>query len=145
MVTVSDFKADSHASKYLSAFPPGLLEHILELVYEVDSHGGFPRVQRMKDAELHFDLPAFAGLIKDLESDPLVSAFFAARTVKDSQHFRQAMGVLVKLIMENEGWATTGTKGHLGRRTSSYKPGGPYNSSRSLSKFFTQSERYICP
>jgi len=74
------------------------------------------RQDRLEMAEVHFDMPALAGILKELEAEPFVRDYFARRTPQATLRTKQALGVLVKLHMEARGWRTTGIKGPLGRR-----------------------------
>ena len=140
--TISDWNDDSHASKYTSAFPEGMLEKIIDWIYDDLDTSTFPRIERMKTAETDFGLPALGGITKELEVLSFIEEYFKTHTVDESRRFRQGIGVLVKCIMETAGWEKLGKKGRLGRRNTSIKPGKPYNTSRSFSKYFTQAERY---
>lgn len=100
------------------------------------------RQARLEMAEEHFDMPALAGVLRELEAEPFVRNYFAHRTPRQTLRVKQALGVLVRLHMEARGWHTTGIKGALGRRDSEYKESGPHNSSRSFSRFILSAERY---
>jgi len=149
MISLSDWNAHSHASRYTASFPSGMLSWLIDWFYAdpiTTSTGSvplYPRIERMKLAELHFDLPALGGAIKELEGETRIDSYFQSKTVEDSTRFRQGVGVLVMLIMLDEGWEKAGKKGNLGRRDPNAKKGKQYNTSRSLSKWFSQSERYV--
>lgn len=93
-----------------------------------------PRRQlRLLDAETHHRRPALAGVVRELEAHPAFGVI-ARLNREQTQRHRQAIGVIVKLIMEGHGWRKTGAKGFLGGT----RPGG-------LSKFFGTAERYLPP
>jgi len=99
------------------------------------------RQQRMEDAEIHHDRAPLAGVVRELESEPAVGQFFATLQRRRSTRLRQAIGVLVRMIMERRGWRTTGKKGSLGVRGS---PGSrtPYHNTGGLALWFIRAERY---
>lgn len=103
------------------------------------------RQKRMEDSETHHDRPALAGVIKELEQHPAFKIFFAGTDSHKTVRARQAIGVLVRIIMERLGWETTGIKGSLGQRKK-VEPGtttpGGYINEHGLSKWFTKAERY---
>jgi hypothetical protein len=57
-----------------------------------------------------------AGVVRELEAQPAIDQFFADVHVRRKTRFRQAIGVLVRIIMERRGWQKTGRKGSLGAR-----------------------------
>jgi len=103
------------------------------------------RQQRMLESELHHDRPALAGVVKELEALPAVQAFLANYDGHTTTRFRQAVGVVVRIVMEKHGWRTTGRKGSLGTRKA-VAPGtttpGAYRNSGGLATWFTRAERY---
>jgi hypothetical protein len=102
------------------------------------------RQERMLLAERHFDMPAIAGILKELESETMIRDYFDARDTKTTQRLRQAFGLLVKMHMIARGWKTTGKKGALGRRLTNRTSniGGGYNTPRSFSRYVVSAERY---
>ncbi|MCY2926890.1 MAG: hypothetical protein NT031_15940 [Planctomycetota bacterium] len=91
------------------------------------------RQLRLQEAEMHHRRPALAGVVRELETHPAFQAVIRLKK-DDTWRHRQAIGVIVKLIMEGHGWRRTGVKGFLGGT----RPGG-------LSKFFRTAERYLPP
>jgi len=103
------------------------------------------RQRRMIESELHHNRPALAGIIKELEAQPNVDAFFKNYDAHTTTRFRQAVGVSVKIVMMNNGWKTTGRKGSLGTRakvSSGTTTPGAYHNNGGLSVWFTRAERY---
>lgn len=96
---------------------------------------------RMEDAEVHHDRPPLAGVIREFESQPVIEQFLSKANNKRNTRFRQAVGVLVRMIMEARGWRKTGRKGSLGVRTSPTKGQAAHNSG-GLSFWFIRAERY---
>ena len=76
------------------------------------------RQRRMEESELHHDRSPLAGVVRELESQPNIDQFLAGAHVRRNTRFRQAIGVLVRMIMERRGWRKTGRKGSLGVRAS---------------------------
>ncbi len=100
------------------------------------------RQERLEVAERHFDMPALAGILRELESEQFAQDYFKHRTPKETHRLNQAMGVLVRLHMEARGWSTTGIKGPLGRRSDKPSIQCGHNTDRSFSKYFLSAERY---
>jgi len=99
------------------------------------------RQQRMEDSEVHHDRAALAGVVRELEALPGLDRYLAsAAERRRAARLRQAIGVLVRMIMERRGWRTTGKKGSLGVR-------GPdaqavRHNTGGLSLWFLRAERY---
>lgn len=102
------------------------------------------RQQRMEDSEIHHDRAALAGVVRELESLPEVKGFLSGVHAKRSMRFRQAIGVLVRIIMEGRGWTKTGRKGSLGVRAPG-KPNTPAHNTGGLAFWFVRAERYQSP
>ncbi len=106
------------------------------------------RQRRMIESEEHHDRPALAGVICELESSTDVHNFFLGHDGHTTTRFRQAVGVAVRIVMENHGWCTTGRKGSLGVRTNvtprTTTP-GDYHNTGGLALWFTRAERYERP
>tara|TARA_R100000750_G_C2337811_1_gene92833 strand:- start:508 stop:1089 length:582 start_codon:yes stop_codon:yes gene_type:complete len=99
------------------------------------------RQNRMDDSELHHDRAPLAGVVRELESLPEVDQFLSAVHSKKTTRFRQAVGVLVRMIMENRGWEKTGRKGSLGVR-SPRQSRTPAHNTGGLAFWFVRAERY---
>lgn len=103
------------------------------------------RQQRMLDSERDHDRPALAGVVKELEARPAFKDYLSQRDAHKTRRGRQAIGVIVRMIMEGLGWHKTGRKGSLGTRER-VKPGtrtpGAYKNKSGVSKWFTRSEHY---
>ena len=103
--------------------------------------GDLGRQQRMEDAEIHHDRAPLAGVVRDLESQPAIHEYFSEVHARKTQRLRQAIGVLVRMIMERRGWKKTGRKGSLGVRAES-SPQLPAHNTGGLSLWFVRAERY---
>lgn len=99
------------------------------------------RQKRMEDAEIHHDRPALAGVIRELESLPAVNQYLSEVHTHDSNRFRQAIGVLVGIIMEQRGWRKTGRKGSLGVRAEA-QAARPRHNTGGLALWFVRAERF---
>jgi hypothetical protein len=104
------------------------------------------RQRRMEESEIHHDRPALAGVVRELEAQPAIERFLASpKHPHQTKRLRQAVGVVVRMIMERRGWRKTGKKGSLGVRTSlaahATTP-GVYHNTGGLAFWFLRAERY---
>lgn len=140
-VTSSDFLGDSHGRRYadVANADPQLFAEVISFFDDEHRH------QRLIDAEVHHDRPALSGVVAELEHQPWFEAHMMSTDAHKTQRLRQAIGVLVRLIMENYGFGTTGRKGLLGRREK-VAPGtttpGAYHNTSGISLWFGSAERY---
>jgi len=103
------------------------------------------RQRRMEEAEIHHDRPALSGVVRELEGQPAVDRFLAAAEPRRTKRLRQAVGVLVRIIMEQRGWKKTGKKGSMGVRAQvarGTKTPGAYHNTGGLAFWFLRAERY---
>jgi len=140
-LTMQEFLADKQGSRFIDVVEDPRLdfEEVLDFFSES------VRQTRMEDSEKHHDRPALAGVVRELENtEPFVS-FFRRYDGHTTRRVRQAIGVVVRMLMEKRGWRKTGRKGSLGQRASvrphTTTPGAYHNTS-GLSWWFTRSERY---
>lgn len=103
------------------------------------------RQRRMEESELHHNRPPLAGVVRELESQSDVDRFLASQHPRRTKRLRQAVGVVVRIIMERRGWRKTGKKGSLGvrevREIHTTKPGA-YHNTGGLAFWFLRAERY---
>lgn len=99
------------------------------------------RQRRMEESELHHDRAPMAGVVRELESLPAVDRFLKGVHARRTMRFRQAVGVLVRMIMEARGWQKTGRKGSLGVRAAG-AANTPAHNSGGLAFWFLRAERY---
>ncbi len=100
------------------------------------------RQRRMQESEIHHDRAPLAGVVRELESQPSIDRLLSSKNPRRSQRLRQAVGVIVRMIMEKSGWKKTGRKGSLGVRTSApQKP--PFHNTGGLAFWFLRAERYV--
>ena len=99
------------------------------------------RVRRMMESELHHNRPALAGVIIEFEELDVISTFFENQNPRDTIRFRQAVGIMVRIVMLDHGWEKTGVKGSMGTRGPATGESRGMNSG-GLSKWFSRTERY---
>ena len=136
-VTRADFLEDRQGKTFAdvvndSAQP---FAEVLEFFNDAD------RQQRMEDAEIHHDRSPLAGVVRELECQPAIDKFLAAAHTRRNTRFRQAIGVLVRMIMERRGWRKTGRKGSLGVRAAGAAQ-TPAHNTGGLAFWFVRAERY---
>jgi hypothetical protein len=110
--------------------------------------GDAGRQRRMEESEIHHDRPPLAGVVREFEALPSINAFFSSQHARRANRLRQAVGVVVRIIMERRGWKKTGRKGSLGFRRRIEKgtetPGAHHNTG-GLALWFLRAERYEPP
>ena len=99
------------------------------------------RQLRMEDSELHHDRPPLSGVVREFESQPAIDRYLAGRHTKGSKRLRQAVGVIVRMIMQCRGWRKTGRKGSLGVRATRDRS-APNHNTGGLAFWFIRAERY---
>ncbi len=140
-VTRDDFVSDRQGRTFADVWddPQQPFDELLEFLNDES------RQRRMEEAETHHDRPALAGIVRELESQSAIDAFLGSAHPRLTKRFRQAVGVLVRIIMEARGWKKTGRKGSMGvrarvgRRTES---AGAYHNTGGLAFWFLRAERY---
>lgn len=101
------------------------------------------RQRRMEESEIHHDRAPMAGVVRELESLRAINHFLSTQQARRNLRLRQAIGVLVRMIMERRGWRKTGKKGSLGVRSAA-TPGTPRHNTGGLAFWFIRAERYEC-
>lgn len=99
------------------------------------------RQRRMEESELHHDRAPMAGVVRELESLPAINQFLSEVHAQRTQRLRQAIGVLVRMIMQHRGWKKTGKKGSLGVRADAASH-TPAHNTGGLALWFVRAERY---
>ena len=82
-----------------------------------------------------------AGVVRELEAQPSIDHFLSQVHPQRTQRLRQAIGVLVRIVMERQGWKKTGKKGSLGVRAETSKS-TPAHNTGGLAFWFLRAERY---
>lgn len=99
------------------------------------------RQRRMENSEIHHDRPALAGVIREFEAHPVIDRALSEADNQKSKRLRQAVGVVVRMIMLARGWRKTGRKGSLGVRATNNKS-VPSHNTGGLAFWFIRAERY---
>ena len=139
MQLANQFSKDKQGRRYADVLKLDLFQSILTFFDDPD------RQRRMVESELHHDRPALAGVVRELEDREDLNEFLATNPGHITTRFRQAIGVVVRTIMENKGWQKTGRKGSLGVRTKTkdaFPMKGATTNTGGLSVWFTRAERY---
>jgi hypothetical protein len=136
-ITREKFLADRQGRTFADVLAEA--ERPFDLVLRFLSDEG--RQRRMEEAELHHDRPPMAGIVRELEAQEPIEEFLKGLHARRTQRFRQAIGVLVRMIMEQRGWEKTGKKGSLGVRAE-HAEGLPSYNAGGLSLWFVRAERY---
>lgn len=140
-VTRTDFRDDRQGRTFADVL--GDAEQPLDAVLEFFSDAD--RQRRMQEAEIHHDRPPLAGVVRELEAQPAVDEFLRSKHPRRTKRLRQAIGVVVRMIMDRLGWKKTGRKGSLGVRAP-IPPGteapGSYHNKGGLAFWFLRAERY---
>jgi hypothetical protein len=136
-VTRSTFLDDRQGKKFADVVndPEQPFDSVLEFFDDAD------RQRRMEESEIHHDRSPLAGVVRELESQPTIDQFFCGVHARRSTRLRQAIGVLVRIIMEQRGWRKTGKKGSLGVRAAEATR-TPAHNTGGLAFWFIRAERY---
>ena len=136
-VAGADFLEDSQGKTFADVVndPDQPFDCVIEFFEDPD------RQRRMEESELHHDRSPLAGVVRELESQPAIDQFLAGARTRRNTRFRQAIGVLVRIIMERRGWEKTGRKGSLGVRAAGAEQ-TPAHNSGGLAFWFIRAERY---
>ena len=100
------------------------------------------RQRRMEESEIHHDRPPLSGVVRELESYPTIERSLAEIRTQRSKRLRQAVGVVVRMIMQARGWKKTGRKGSLGVRATKNQS-YPSHNTGGLAFWFIRAERYV--
>lgn len=136
-ITQDDFLADPQGRTFVDVVNDPELPFDVALEFFSDPN----RQRRMEESELHHDRAPLAGVVRELEMQSEIDRFLAGAHVRRNTRFRQAIGVLVRIIMERRGWRKTGRKGSLGVRAASTARTAAHNTG-GLAFWFVRAERY---
>ena len=136
-VTRHSFLEDQQGKKFADVVndPVQPFDFVLAFFNDAD------RQRRMEESELHHDRAPLAGVVRELESQTPIDQFLASEHAGRNTRFRQAIGVLVRMIMERRGWRKTGRKGSLGVRITEHAGNSAHNTG-GLAFWFIRAERY---
>ena len=136
-VTRNAFLEDRQGAKFADVVndPGQPFDSVLAFFSDAD------RQRRMEESELHHDRAPLAGIVRELESQPDIDRFLTGVHARRSTRLRQAIGVLVRMVLERRGWQKTGKKGSLGVRAAQ-ATGTPSHNTGGLAFWFIRAERY---
>ncbi|TWT33874.1 hypothetical protein KOR34_37100 [Posidoniimonas corsicana] len=136
-ITSRDFVDDRQGKAFLDVVddPEQRFDTVLECFCDAEWQW------RMEDAEIHHDRAPLAGVVRELESHPKVEAVLSGVHACRTQRLRQAIGVVIRIVMERRGWKKAGRKGSLGVRAQRTK-GEPAHNTGGLAFWFVRAERY---
>ncbi|MCO6046197.1 hypothetical protein NG895_20055 [Aeoliella sp. ICT_H6.2] len=139
-ITLDDFLADRQGRTFADVAndPEQPFEEVLAFFSDPD------RQRRMEESEIHHDRAPLAGVVRELEAQPTIHQFLSNIHARRSQRLRQAIGVVVRIVMEHRGWQKTGKKGSLGVRANR-SPAMPAYNTGGLALWFVRAERYTQP
>lgn len=138
-ITVKDFLADPTGAKFADV----VHDQRSDFQAWLDFFSDETRQIRMEDAEEHHLRPALAGVVRELEENPAFMNYFEKSGEGNTARGRQAIGVIVRMIMVARGWQQSGRKGSLGQRIKSQEEApGPKHNTSGLSKWFSKVEHY---
>ena len=136
-ITRDTFLEDSQGRRFpdVANDPKQPFDAVLEFFNDTN------RQRRMEESEIHHDRPPLCGVVREFESHPAIERFLADTHTQRSKRLRQAVGVVIRMIMQARGWRKTGRKGSLGVRTT--KNGlAPNHNTGGLAFWFIRAERY---
>jgi len=119
--------------------PEQPFDAVLDFFNDVD------RQRRMEESEIHHDRSPLAGVVRELEATPSINEFLLTKHPRRTKRLRQAVGVVVRMVMERRGWRKTGKKGSLGVRATvapRASTPGTYHNTGGLAFWFLRAERY---
>lgn len=117
-----EFLADDQGRRYSDVSQLPGFEHVLAFFDDADRH------RRMIESERHHKRPPLAGVVRELERDKTIEQFYSSLSPKKAVGFRQAIGVIVRIVMAKHEWFRFGTR---------------RGSLVGLSKWFGRTERYF--
>lgn len=102
-----DFRADRQGRRYSDLSKNPAFDLVLSFFDDPD------RQRRMIESEQHHLRPPLAGVVRELEVDVVILLVYFGLSPKQAVRFRQAIGVVVRLVMHKHGWHSAGTRGSL--------------------------------
>jgi hypothetical protein len=122
-MNLQQFLADEQGKTYTDVVKDKRFD--LDLIFRFLSDP--KRVNRMLMAQEHFLLPPLGGVAVEMETHYAFQTLMEAPK-QTTRRLRQAIGVAVRIIMEQNGWKKTGIKGsmysisHIFRAAEMYQP-----------------------
>jgi hypothetical protein len=141
VVTRQDFLQDRQGRTFADVLndPEQPFDAVLDFFNDED------RQRRVQESETHHDRAPLAGVVRELEAQPAIDDFLSSKHPQRTKRLRQAVGVVVRMIMERLGWKKTGRKGSLGVRAKvapRTPTPGAYHNTGGLAFWFLRAERY---
>jgi hypothetical protein len=99
MIDMATVKADRHAAGYAP-----VLEDNPKATDAFFARLNQPETPTALTVASRLGHPALSGVVEDIEAEPSIAA------VLDVARYRQAVGVVIRLCMDQLGWHTTGKK-----------------------------------
>ena len=136
-ITRDTFLEDNQGRRFSDVVndPDQPFDAVLEFFNDAD------RQRRMEESEIHHDRPPLSGVVRELESNPVIDRYLTDAHTQQSKRLRQAIGVVIRMIMQARGWRKTGRKGSLGVRSTKNGLASNHNTG-GLAFWFIRAERY---
>ena len=136
------FNSDSHGRRYSDVVnDPSTPWHATVSFFESEQI-----VRDMITFQTEGDLPPLYGVVKRLEKVPEIASYLGGTDAHTTQRYRQAVGVLIRIIMENNGFRVSArSPGPLGPRKkipASTNAPGAYQNESGVSRWFVSSKYY---
>ncbi len=111
-ITRDDFLRDREGSTFPDVVndPDQPFDAVLDFFNDED------RQRRMEGSEIHHERARLVVVVWELEAQPLIESFLSSRHSLRANRLREAVGVVVRMVVERLGREKTGKKGSLGVR-----------------------------
>jgi hypothetical protein len=111
-ITRHDFLQDRQGRTFADVLidPEQPFDAVLEFFNDED------RQHRMGESEIHHERARLVGVVRELEAQPLIDNFLCSKHPCRTRRLRQAVGVVVRMVVERLGWKKTGKQTSFGVR-----------------------------
>jgi hypothetical protein len=111
-VTRHDFLRDRQGRTFADVVndPEQPFDAVLDFFNDED------RQRRMEGSEIHHERARLVEVVWELEAQPLIDDFLSSQNPLRANRLREAVGVVVRMVVERLRWKKTGKKGSLGVR-----------------------------
>ena len=112
-VTRHDFLQDRQGRTFADVVndPEQPFDAILDFFNDED------RQRRMEKSEVHHERARLVEVVWELEAQPLIDDFLSSQNPLRANRLREAVGVVVRMVVERLGWEKTGKADSLGVRS----------------------------
>jgi hypothetical protein len=112
-MTRDDFLRDREGSTFADVVndPEQPFDAVLDFFNDED------RQRRIEGSEIHHERARLVEVVWELEAQPLIDDFLSSQNPLRANRLREAVGVVVRMVVERLGREKTGKKGSLGVRT----------------------------